>query len=1052
MFEEIGKKSFAEREHDILAFWNREQIFQKSQQPRKDKPTFTFYDGPPFATGLPHYGHLLASAIKDVVCRFMHMQGYNVPRRFGWDCHGLPIEALIEKKEGLSGSASIRAFGIAKFNEICRESVLTYTQQWRVTMNRMGRWVDMDHPYKTMDSGFMETVWWVFKQLFDQGLVYKGYKVMPFSWKLGTPLSNFEAGENYQGVDDPSLVVAFADASQENLYYLAWTTTPWTLLSNMALVVHPDMEYAELVSEGKHWILAKHRVEDVFKGKSYETIGYYTGAQLTKRRYKPLFNFFENLKENGAFQIISGDFVSLEDGTGIVHAAPAFGEDDFAVCQAQGIPLVCPINENGIFTQEVGNYSGKLWQDCGRDIIREIKNMGQLFSQATINHRYPFCYRTDTPLIYRTTENWFIAVEKIKESLLRNNKTISWVPEHIRDGRFGKWLEGAKDWAVSRNRFWGTPIPIWQAEDGDIIVVGSRKELFELSGKRVDDLHRHFIDDITITRCGKVYRRIDAVFDCWFESGSMPYAQNHYPFEGTELTEKSLPADFIGEGLDQTRGWFYTLHVLSCALFDKPAFSHVIVNGIVLAQDGNKMSKRLQNYPDPHQVLERYGADALRLYLLKSPVVRAEDLAFSEPGVDAILKQVILPWWNAFQFFTTYASLYKWSPNSAHTLDSERLSKLDHWILSRLQTLNISVKQAMHQYHLWEAIEAIVQFIEELTNWYIRRSRRRFWSEKQLDDRSAAMHTLYHVLCTLCKIAAPFAPFISETIYGHLKGSYSEKSIHLCDWPQAISSWQDPKLEEVMGAIQKFSSMGHALRKEHKFRVRQPLQKAWIVDATGKLKEALLEYSDILADELNVKEIALKSRTQDILRDSYKPNFKTLGPRSGKKMKALQVAITALETPQYQQLQLAGSFEIIVESQPFILLPEDVVVEHHVLPGQVAAHESGLAIALETHLTQELILEGMARELVNKVNTLRKEKNYEISDRIHLRLYTKDMQALAEMLHIHRSYICEETLCLQIDLDSQELHVATPCELGGHMLQINIHQVTSTKHEGKSHD
>lgn len=1042
MFEEPDKRSFAQREHDILSFWNQHKVFEQSIANRHNSPTYTFYDGPPFATGLPHYGHLLAGTIKDVVCRFMTMKGYKVPRRFGWDCHGLPIESIVEKKEGLSGGASIREYGIAKFNETCRENVLKYTQQWRGTVTRMGRWVDMDHTYKTMDITFMESVWWVFKQLFDQGLVYKGYKVMPFSWKLGTPLSNFEAGENYRQVDDPSLVVSFQDAQETNLHYLAWTTTPWTLVSNMALVLGPDIEYVQVRAEGKEWILAKERLDEIFKNKSYAFLRSWKAHELQGRQYKPLFNDFIDLRDKGAFRVLVADFVSTGDGTGIVHAAPAFGEDDFEVCRKHHVPLVCPINENGLFDEQIPRYKGQLWKDCQKEIIREIKQSGHLFSQASVNHRYPFCYRTDTPLIYRVTDTWFIAVEKIKDRLIANNEAIHWIPSHIKDGRFGKWLEGVKDWAISRNRFWGTPIPLWQAVDGQILAVGSRKQLEALCGLSIDDLHRHFIDDIVIEQDGKQFRRVDAVFDCWFESGSMPYAQSHYPFENKETTEKDFPADFIAEGLDQTRGWFYTLHVLSCALFNKPAFKNVIVNGIVLAEDGTKMSKRLQNYPDPLHVLERYGADALRLYLLKSPVVRAEDLSFSEAGVDSILKQVLLPWWNVYIFFSTYARLYKWSPAHLGPLDEEKLTQLDQWILSRLQTLVHTVDGAMQSYRLWEAVAPLTQFIDELTNWYIRRSRRRFWSDENLTDRAAAMHTLYQVLLTLCKVAAPFAPFLSETLWKMLKGSASPASVHLCDFPIAMSSRRNTHLEKMMTAVQKLASMGHGLRKEHRLRVRQPLRKAWIVDTTGEFSKEILAYALVLQDELNVKEIGLKAQTSDILRIQFKPNFKNLGPRAGKLMKQLGRYIEAMSVEQYKRLEKQLVLDIQLEQESFELQIADVAMSYELLPGQVAAYEDGLAIALETYLDEALILEGMARELVNKVNTLRKERDFYITDRINLVVSYGEapglFQHLQAMLDKHRSYICEETLCEHVEVLSNLSAADTRFELADNLVGIDI--------------
>jgi len=655
MFDEVPQESFDEREKKVLNFWQEEAMYEKSIAQRRNSPLFTFYDGPPFATGLPHYGHILAGTMKDVVLRYKTMKGFYVPRRFGWDCHGLPIENEIEKTFGLSGAASIEDFGIARFNEECRKIVLRYTEEWKVIVNRMGRWVDFNNTYRTMDKAFMESVWWVFKQLYNEkSLVYEGLKVMPFSAKLGTPLSNFEASENYKDVDDPSLTVAFQSRDDANTYFLAWTTTPWTLVSNLGLMVGPLIEYAEIIdhSSKRHFILASARLSAYYKDSNdYTLVRTFPGLELEGQRYIPHFDYFIDHALQGAFRVLLEDSITLEDGTGIVHAAPAFGEVDFYACQRAGIDPVCPVDNNGCFTAEIPEYRGLFVKDADKEIMRRLKQEGKVIQQGTCHHRYPFCPRSDTPLIYKTIRTWFVAVEKIKELLLGVNDKVHWTPAHVQYGRFGKWLEGARDWAISRNRYWGTPIPIWRAEDGELIVIGSIQELEELTGSKIEDLHRHFIDELTFEKNGKVFRRIPEVFDCWFESGSMPYAQNHYPFENRVMFENNFPADFIAEGLDQTRGWFYTLTVLSTALFNQPAFKNVIVNGLVLAENGTKMSKRLKNYPDPVEVIHQYGADAIRLYLLHSPAVKAEDLSFSKHGVELILRQILLPLWNAYTFF-----------------------------------------------------------------------------------------------------------------------------------------------------------------------------------------------------------------------------------------------------------------------------------------------------------------------------------------------------------------------------------------------------------------
>ncbi|MBI5273975.1 MAG: isoleucine--tRNA ligase, partial [Chlamydiales bacterium] len=642
----IQKEGYSEREKRIQKFWEENRIFKKSIENRNDAPLFSFYDGPPFATGLPHYGHILAGTIKDVVPRYMTMKGFKVPRRFGWDCHGLPVENEIEKSKELSGSHSIEKFGIANFNEECRSIVLRYTEEWKYTVHRMGRWVDFDHTYKTMDTSFMESVWWVFASLWKKDLIYEGFKVMPFSAQLGTPLSNFEANLNYKEVPDPSLTVKFPLKGEENTYLLVWTTTPWTLVSNLAAVANPKMTYVKILDKEskKKFILAGSRVKHYFKDREkIEVISTFHGLDLKDKEYFPPFEYFIHDASPNAFKVLVDEFVGEDDGTGIVHAAPAFGELDFFVCKREEIDIVCPVDQNGRFTKEIPEYEGMFVKDADKDIIKRLKAKNLVFHHGQIVHRYPFCWRSDQPLIYKAVNTWFVAVEKIKDHLLKANDQINWVPDHIKYGRFGKWLENARDWAISRNRYWGTPIPIWRNDEGVLIVISSKQELEQRAGKKINDLHRHFIDDITFEENGKIYKRIPEVFDCWFESGSMPYAQNHFPFENKEETLQSFPADFIAEGLDQTRGWFYTLNVLSVALFDQPAFKNVIVNGIVLAEDGNKMSKRLKNYPDPLDVVEKYGADSVRLYLLHSPVVEADDFRFSEKGVELVLRQFLIP-------------------------------------------------------------------------------------------------------------------------------------------------------------------------------------------------------------------------------------------------------------------------------------------------------------------------------------------------------------------------------------------------------------------------
>ncbi len=1015
MFDDIRSETFDERELRILGFWKQEGIFERSVNDNAHKPLFSFYDGPPFATGLPHYGHFLAGTIKDVVLRYKTMKGYWVPRRFGWDCHGLPVENEIEKAYHLSGAHSIEEFGVPRFNEECRKIVLRYTQEWQELVSRMGRWVDFNHTYHTMDISFMESVWWVFKELYNKGLVYEGFKVMPFSAKLGTPLSNFEAGENYKDVDDPSLTVAFALRDEPNTYLMVWTTTPWTLVSNLAVMAGPEIDYVKVRNKasGKFYYIASARLSAYDKEgveQEYEVIEKLKGKQLEAKCYHPLFPYFANRSEKGAFRVIMDGNVTTEEGTGLVHSAPAFGEADFYACQHAGIELVCPVDSNGRFTSEIPEYVGQFVKDADKDIIKRLKVQGSVIQAATLHHRYPFCWRSDTPLIYKAVRTWFVAVEKIKDELLASNEQIHWMPDNIKQGRFGKWLAGARDWAISRNRYWGTPIPIWRADDGEIMVLGSIEELENATNSKVTDLHRHFIDDLTIECNGKTFRRIPEVFDCWFESGSMPYAQNHYPFENRELFEKGFPADFIGEGLDQTRGWFYTLTILATALFKKPAFKNVIVNGIVLAEDGAKMSKRLRNYPDPSIVVQRYGADAIRLYMMHSPAVRAEDLCFTESGVELVLRQVLIPLWNAHSFLITYAKIYNWQPKAP---PEKPQAVIDQWLLSLLNKLIKDVEEGMNDYDLSRAVEPFVEFVDQLTNWYIRRSRRRFWDEKPSVDRDEAFATLYHVLIELTKIAAPFIPFLSDAIYLNLRHQGMPASVHLCDFPTYHAEWRNESLEEAMAAVQATVSLGHSLRKEHKLKVRQPLPAAHIASGDDRILHFLQDQQHLIADELNVKHVLFGQDETQFVSLKAKPNFRILGKKVGKLMRSVQLAVDNFNHQQLTALLNGDSVTLQVEGESIVLTPEDVAVERHVRDGLVAANLNLITIALDTALSDELLLEGLSREIVNKINTMRREAGFAVTDRIQVQIDSTDR--LRQCFEAHGDFIRNEVLALKVD-------------------------------------
>lgn len=1036
MFEEVPNQSFSAREEEILKWWRDEGVFAASLKNREQGKHFSFYDGPPFATGLPHYGHLLAGTIKDVVPRYKTMKGYYVPRRFGWDCHGLPVEQEIEKAFSLSGAASIESFGIARFNEECRKIVLRYTEEWKSVVERMGRWVDFLQTYKTMDRPFMESVWWVFKQLFEKGLVYRGYKVMPFSAKLGTPLSNFEAGENYKDVDDPSLTVAFRLVDEPETALLIWTTTPWTLISNLAVMAGPGIVYAKVHDKSRdlYYWLVESRIDAHFSSPElYEIVERKSGKELAGLRYKPPFSYFADKEKEGAFRVILEDNVSVEEGTGFVHAAPAFGELDFYACQKEGISLVCPVDNNGCFTAEIPEYQGQFVKDADKEIIKRLKAAECLFRQGTIHHRYPFCWRSDTPLIYKAVSSWFVQVEKIKEHMVARNQEVHWTPEHIKSGRFGKWLEGARDWSISRNRYWGTPIPLWISEEGEIHCMGSIQELEALSGQKVEDLHRHFIDDFTFTKEGKTYKRIPEVFDCWFESGSMPYAQNHYPFENKQLVEENFPADFIAEGIDQTRGWFYTLIILSTALFNKPAFKNVIVNGILLAADGSKMSKRLKNYPDPMEVVHRHGADAIRLYMMHSPAVKADDLCFNESGVELVLRQVLIPLWNAYSFFLTYARIYQWKPQGEFKRPD---ALIDRWIVSVMNQLIQNVESGMDNYDLSLAVEPFIGFVDQLTNWYIRRSRRRFWAEEDTEDRRQAFATLYYVLKNLVKIAAPFVPFITDAIYRNLREAHEPASVHLTDYPAYHADWRDQAMEEGMASLQAVVSLGHGLRKEHKLKVRQPLPKAEIACSSKAHLEFLISQKHLIADELNVKEVLFHDSDAEFVLLRAKPNFRVLGKKVGKGMQAAQKRIQELSPSELSQLFKGENISVEIEGTPLILTTEDVQVERLVKEGLIADTIGEVTIALDTALTEELLLEGLAREIVNKVNTLRREKKYAVSDRIYLKMETTPR--VQEAYNLHKDWIAGEVLAVKVEFGP--VAESSEWDLNGEMCRFEIQQ------------
>ncbi len=1008
---------FPRQEEQILRLWEELKVFARSVESRPAAKPFVFYDGPPFASGLPHYGHLLASIIKDVVPRYWTMRGYRVERRFGWDCHGLPVENEAEQQLGLKSRRDILSYGVGEFNEFCRTLVLRYTAEWKRLIDRVGRWVDWDNQYRTMDLEYMESIWWVFKTLWDKGLIYEGYKSLAYCPRCATPLSNFEVNLAYREAQDPSITLRFLVRGQERTFLLAWTTTPWTLPSNMALAVGRDIPYVRArMQNGESLVLARALVDKVLEKHRDQLVGLDEVAvdEVLGWTYEPLFPYFADQRAKGAFRVVAADFVSTEDGTGIVHVAPGFGEADYQLGLQESIPVVCPIDEDCCFTAEVADYQGQFVKEADTPIIRRLRAAGQLFAEGSLVHTYPFCWRCDSPLIYRTISTWFVRVEAIKERMVAANQQIWWIPEHIKPGRFGKWLEGARDWAISRNRYWGTPLPVWRNEEtGETLCVGSRAELERLSGSGVMDLHKHCIDQLELpSPTGKgVLKRVPQVLDCWFESGAMPYAQSHYPFENSERWQHNFPADFISEGLDQTRGWFYTLMVLGAALFDKPAFKNCIVSGMLLAEDGRKMSKRLKNYPEPTEMLDRYGADALRLYLLDSAAMKAEELRLTETGIKESLRAVILPLWNAYSFFVTYANIDGWTPDKGQGVQSTH--QLDRWVLSELQTLIHTINTEMEAYRLYKTVPAMVEFVDRLTNWYIRRSRRRFWKSDDDQDKASAYATLYQVLVEFTKTLAPVLPFVSEVVYQNLVRNWNPQapeSVHLCDMPQAQEHRRDPRLEAQMELAIHAVALGRALRSKHNLKTRQPLRCLYLLSPDAASRAGLEEMRGVIAEELNVKEVLLVEDETALSEISYKPNFRTLGPRFGKQMKEVATLIQALTPAQVRHLAEGGQLEVAGGQ----LGIGDVEVQRREKEGVVAAVEGNLGVGLDIQLDEELVSECTAREFVNRVQNMRKDAGLEVADRI--RLWAQGDENVERAVQTHRAYITAETLAVEMEL------------------------------------
>ncbi|KAL4227042.1 Isoleucine--tRNA ligase [Mactra antiquata] len=1003
------KISFPDEEEKILKFWNEIDAFKTSLKLSKGKPRYTFYDGPPFATGLPHYGHILAGTIKDVVTRWAHQSGYHVERRFGWDCHGLPVEYEIDKTLGIKGPDDVAKMGIEAYNKECRKIVMRYSSDWEHIVTRLGRWIDFENDYKTMYPTFMESIWWVFKELYNKGLVYKGFKVMPFSTACNTPLSNFESGQNYKDVVDPAVIVSFPLEESPDVAMIAWTTTPWTLPSNLSLCVNPNMDYVKVKDNatGKVYIMMEARLEALFKDpKECTVLEKFKGKTLENKRYIPIFDYFKFMKEKtGAFRILCDDYVTSESGTGVVHQAPYFGEDDQRVGMRYGIitkdmDMICPVDPSGKFTSEVTDFQGQYIKDADKNIMKNLKSRDRLVHQSTTKHSYPFCWRSETPLIYKAVPSWFVRVEHAQEQLLANNSQTYWVPDFVKEKRFGNWLREARDWAISRNRYWGTPIPLWVSDDmEEVVCVGSIEELKQLSGVNdITDLHRENIDKLTIpSRQGKgVLRRVSEVFDCWFESGSMPYAQVHYPFERKKEFDDAFPADFIAEGIDQTRGWFYTLLVLSTLLFGKPPFKNLVCNGLVLASDGQKMSKRKKNYPDPLEVVHKYGADALRLYLCNSPAVRADFLKFKEDGVKDILKDVFLPWYNAYRFLMQNVERLKREDGVSLEYHEEKLGSsknyMDRWILSFTQSLIRYVRQEMQAYRLYTVMPRLVKFVDQLTNWYVRMNRKRLKGDGGSADCLDALTTLFSVLFSMSKVMAPLIPYITELMYQNLRHlidpesvkGQDTRSVHFTMIPEPREDLIDTHIESAVSSMQSVIELGRLVRDRNTLPLKYPLKEVVAISGDSETLKDMKALEPYILEELNVKQLTTTTDKETYgARLRAEPDHKVLGSKLKKEFGSVMKAIQALNDSQLMEFQEKG--EITVNGHTLVEGDLRLMYKFDGEKGKSKydAHaDPQVLVLLDVTPDQSMLDEGIAREVINRIQKLRKKAGLVPSDDI----------------------------------------------------------------------
>ena len=1033
MYQKVSTNlNFVDREKKTEQFWKENHIFEKSMEQRKQGETYTFYDGPPTANGKPHIGHVLTRVIKDMIPRYRTMKGYMVPRKAGWDTHGLPVELEVEKKLGLDGKEQIEEYGMEPFIQQCKESVWKYKGMWEDFSSTVGFWADMEHPYVTYDDNFIESEWWALKQIWDKGLLYKGFKIVPYCPRCGTPLSAQEVSQGYKTVKERSAIVRFKVIG-EDAYFLAWTTTPWTLPSNVALCVNPDETYCKVkAADGYTYYLAEALLDKVL-GKlgneekpAYEVLEKYTGKDLEYKEYEPLYACAGEAaakQKKKAHFVTCDTYVTMSDGTGIVHIAPAFGEDDSRIGRNYNLPFVQFVDGKGHLTKETP-YADIFVKDADPKVLVDLDKEGKLFEAPKFEHEYPHCWRCDTPLIYYARESWFIKMTAVKDDLIRNNNTINWIPESIGKGRFGDWLENVQDWGISRNRYWGTPLNIWQCECGHMHSIGSRQELFEMSGDeraKTVELHRPYIDEITLKcpECGGTMHRVPEVIDCWFDSGAMPFAQHHYPFENKELFEKQFPADFISEAVDQTRGWFYSLLAESTILFNQAPYKNVIVLGHVQDENGQKMSKSKGNAVDPFDALEKYGADAIRWYFYINSAPWLPN-RFHGKAVQEGQRKFMGTLWNTYAFFVLYANIDNFDPTK-YTLDYDNLPVMDKWLLSKLNSVVKTVDDCLANYKIPESARALQEFVDEMSNWYVRRSRERFWAKGMEQDKINAYMTLYTALVTISKAAAPMIPFMTEEIYQNLVRSVDKdaiESIHLCDFPKVEEAWINKELEDDMEELLKIVVLGRAARNTANIKNRQPIGTMYIKAD----KEMGQFYTDIIADELNVKEVKFANDVESFISYSFKPQLRTVGPKYGKLLNGIRTALAEINgTEAMNELRSTGLLTLDINGNKVELSEEDLLIETAQTEGYVTEADGDISVVLDTNLTPELIEEGFVREIVSKVQTMRKEAGFEVMDKIHI--YAKDNDKILELMKNHKEEIMSEVLAEDMTLGTTDGYV-----------------------------